>query len=180
MYHSHTHTPIRYAASRLVCLSCYTQRAKSLQFLVRGELIKQAISCMIALNGPQKNGVWEGGRGEWNCGGGQMDSWWGLGWGVWVKGVKSWALIVVLGADESINNYDWCRSHFQMFLHGFTLEGRVRSWLNKHTVGLVHVCLCLPVCAYVFECMWASPCVYVKENTHWPDLLKVHLLYFYM
>lgn len=47
--------------------------------------------------------------------------------GDWGEESGSWALIVVLGADESINNYDWCRSHFQMFLHGFTLEGRVRS-----------------------------------------------------
>lgn len=47
--------------SCLVRLSSYAQRAKSLQFLVHRELIKQAISFMIAFNGPEKNGAWEGG-----------------------------------------------------------------------------------------------------------------------
>ncbi|TNN36658.1 hypothetical protein EYF80_053175 [Liparis tanakae] len=38
------------------------KRAKSLQLLVHGEPVKQAISFMIALNGLEKNGAWEGGR----------------------------------------------------------------------------------------------------------------------
>lgn len=57
------HTP--FYRSRL---SSYAPRAKSLQFPVHGELIKQAISFMIALNGPQKNGA---AAVRW-----QMDSWW--------------------------------------------------------------------------------------------------------
>lgn len=49
----------------LVRLSSYAHRAKSLHFLVHRELIKQAISFMIALNGPEKNGAWEAeGRGR--------------------------------------------------------------------------------------------------------------------
>lgn len=40
-------------------------RAKSLQILVHGELIKQAISFMIAHNGLEKNGAREGRR---SCG----------------------------------------------------------------------------------------------------------------
>lgn len=32
-------------------------------------MIKQAISFMIALNGPEKTAAWEGGQDEWSCGG---------------------------------------------------------------------------------------------------------------
>ena len=56
----------------LVRLSSYAQRDKSLPSLVHRELIKQAISFMIALNGPEQNG----GRREEECGVWQMDSWW--------------------------------------------------------------------------------------------------------
>lgn len=55
-----SHTPIY--PSCLIRPSSYAQRVKSLQFPVHRELIKQAISFMIALNGPEKNGEWEGGK----------------------------------------------------------------------------------------------------------------------
>lgn len=52
----HTHASLRLSPASSA------QSAKSLQFLVRRELIKQAINSMIALNGPEKNGAWEGRR----------------------------------------------------------------------------------------------------------------------